>query len=100
MKRSELVTRIEEYLLHTQHLDIPCSIGSDFKAAAEELVVLIENVGMLPPVDKEHFLDRVAMIIKEEHIENHGYPMTEKRKYYAMRGASLSVKTTWEPEDD
>ena len=49
MKRSELVTRIEEYLLHTQHLDIPCSLGSDFKAAAEELVVLIENVGMLPP---------------------------------------------------
>lgn len=49
MKRSELVTRIKEYLLYTQHLDIPCSLGSDFKAAAEELVVLIENVGMLPP---------------------------------------------------
>ena len=49
MKRSELVTRIENYLLDTQHLDIPCSLGSDFKAAAEELVVLIENVGMLPP---------------------------------------------------
>lgn len=49
MKRSELVTRIEEYLLHTEHLDIPCSLGSDFKAAAEELVILIEKTGMLPP---------------------------------------------------
>lgn len=50
MKRSELVTKIEEYLLYTEHLDIPCSLGSDFKAAAEELVVLIEKTGMLPPL--------------------------------------------------
>ena len=49
MKRSKLVTRIEKYLLDTQHLDIPCSLGSDFKAAAEELVFLIEQAGMLPP---------------------------------------------------
>lgn len=49
MKRSELVTRIEEYLLHTQHLNIPCSLGSDFNAAANELVALIEQAGMLPP---------------------------------------------------
>ncbi len=52
MKRSELVTRIEEYLLHTQHLNVPCSLGSDFKAAAEELVVLIEQAGMRPPKER------------------------------------------------
>lgn len=59
MKRSELVTKIEEYLLHTEHLDIPCSLGSDFKAAAEELVVLIEDAGMLPP---EYVVDYSPMI--------------------------------------
>ena len=49
MKRSEMVNIIEEYLCHTEHLDIPCSLGSDFKAAAKEIVALIEQAGMLPP---------------------------------------------------
>lgn len=59
MKRSELVTKIEEYLLYTEHLDIPCSLGSDFNAAAEELVILIEKNGMLPP---EYVVDYSPMI--------------------------------------
>lgn len=65
MKRSELVTKIEEYLLYTEHLDIPCSLGSDFKAAAKELVVLIEQAGMLPP---KACIERSVRVGDEERI--------------------------------
>lgn len=67
---------------------------------AEQIVTEVEQAGMLPPLEREHFLDRIALTIEEEHKENHGYPITDKRKYYALRGASLAVKTTWEPEDE
>ena len=50
-----MVNIIEEYLCRTEHLDIPCSLGSDFKAAAKELVVLIEDAGMLPPLNDWSF---------------------------------------------
>jgi hypothetical protein len=72
MKRSELVTRIEEYLLHTEHLDIPCSLGSDFKAAAEELVVLIEKAGMIPPKTKALLSDFYSGF-SQEFLDEHQF---------------------------
>ena len=93
MKRSEAITHIVNVLRLTGNNC--CDHGRD-EQDAEKILKRMEEFGMLPPVEKEHWLDRVAEAIKEEHEENHGYPITEKRKYYALRGASLAVRTTWD----
>lgn len=49
MKRSEMHNKILTYIWHTEHLDIPCSLGSDFNQAAEDILSLIEEAGMKPP---------------------------------------------------
>lgn len=61
MKKSELLDLIEQYIVHTPHLDIPCSLGSDFRAAAEELLELIEKAGMKPPARKIDYEEYIAI---------------------------------------
>lgn len=34
-------------------------------------------------------LEKIMKQIEDEHAENHGYPISTKRKYYAMRAAIL-----------
>lgn len=93
MKRSEAIEEIRKILAMN---------GKDngYGELEEAILHHLESLGMLPPLEREHFLDRIAAKIEEEHKENHGYVITSKRKYYALRGASLAVKTTWEREDE
>ena len=92
MKRSEAIEEIRKILAMN---------GKDngYGELEEAILHQLEVIGMLPPVEKEHWLDRVGFEISNEHLENHGYPITDKRKYYALRGAVVSI-STWEPEDD
>jgi hypothetical protein len=92
MKRSEAIEEIRKILAMN---------GKDngYGELEEAILHQLEVIGMLPPVEKEHWLDRVGVEVSKEHLENHGYPITAKRKYYALRGAVVSI-STWEPEDE
>lgn len=53
MKRSEILGSIVTWLEQTQYIDLPTAAGSDFEAAAKELLLKLEEEGMQPPAVKE-----------------------------------------------
>jgi hypothetical protein len=57
MKKSEALKEIIFWLEHTEHIDLPTSISSDFNKAAEELLARLEELGMLPPKTKLNALN-------------------------------------------
>lgn len=99
MKKSEAVMVLSELL--DEHAGVGsscCNLGLSEENLGKVVDGLVK-AGMLPPPDKEHFLEQVAARIKEEHLDNHGYPIGAKRAYYAKRGAVLALKTKWDDED-
>jgi len=105
MKRSEMLEKMVFSMeLHAGNdpawLDQNLKLKQAAYDYAEKILRDLEDEGMLPPVENEHWLDRVGNSIDEEHKENHGYPITSKRKYYAIRGAVLGRATKWTPEDE
>lgn len=78
MKRSEMLTEIIFWLEQTDHLNLPTTLGSDFKKAAEELLCRIEKLGMLPP---KACIERSVRVGDEERTAYHN-------------------THEWEPEDE
>lgn len=63
MKRSQFKELILDYLRSTQYLDIPCSAGSDFNNAAEDIVKITEEAGMFPPIVGETYTEPYKVFV-------------------------------------
>lgn len=64
-------------------MNIPCSLGSDFKSAAKEIIVLIEKLGMLPPETKALPQDFDNLGFTQDFLDEHEFKVNR-----------------WEPEND
>jgi hypothetical protein len=96
MKRSEMILNIAIEMMGR----LPEWEKQERLNFAEEVLQVLEINGMLPPKDNEDWLDWVEHEVEKEHKENHGYGITAKRRHYAIRGAILAIKTTWDNEDE
>lgn len=77
MKRSEMLDHLEDLIDSTQNIDVPNYAYLKVAALAEEILVLIENKGMMPPSTNSSML-----------IDNQNYCPN-----YVLR------QCIWEPED-
>jgi hypothetical protein len=72
-----MIAEIIFWLEQTDHLNLPTTLGSDFKKAAEELLCRIEEAGMLPPETKATPEDFANTGFTQEFLDEHDFTVNK-----------------------